>query len=301
MKRAAIFVAIAIATLVSLSCDSFAIGSRLRVVPGGKVIDHSDANVDGISAARIAKANGELVVAYWHTSHGSQLFTGISGMDAFYGNKGWYLLNEGGGLPLSEPGGDIGSYAGDLNDSIANFQQDVRNYLNANPATNVVMASWCGQVSGATQENISNYLARMSALESEYANVTFVYMTGHADGTGLQGNLHKRDQQIRDYCVANGKWLFDFYDIECYDPDGAYYGGRYVTDGCNYDYNNSGGTTQSGDPAEPTNGDRNWASDWQAAHPGQWWSCSAAHSKPLNGNQKAKAVWQLWCAVAESM
>ena len=48
-------------------------------------------------------------------------------------------------------------------------------------------------------------------------------MTGHLDGTGPSGNLYARNDQIRDYCVANGKVLFDFADIESWDPGGVYY------------------------------------------------------------------------------
>jgi len=145
-----------------------------------------------------------------------------------------------------------------------------------------VMASWCGQVSNSTESNINNYLATMDGLEGEYPNIRFVYMTGHADGTGLSGNLHVRNQQIRDYCEANDKWLYDFYDIECYDPDGAYYGDRNVDDGCNY----TGG---------------NWAIEWQTAHPDEWWACGSAHSQPLNANQKARAAWNLWVRLARDL
>ncbi len=79
------------------------------------------------------------------------------------------------------------------------------------------------------------YLAPMTQLELDYPGVTFIYMTGHSDGTGEEGNLHLRNQQIRDYGVANNKVLYDFYNIELYDPDGAYYGDKYVNDNCDYD------------------------------------------------------------------
>jgi uncharacterized repeat protein (TIGR01451 family) len=170
-----------------------------------------------------------------------------------------------------------------------------------NPDVNVIIWSWCGQASGRTEQSmIDTYLAPMTQLELDYPGVTFVYMTGHADGTGETGNLHLRNQQIRDYCVANNKVLYDFYNIELYDPDRNYYGDRYATDGCNYDYNNSGGTTQTGDPALPTNGDRNWAIDWRDAHTqnADWYSCSCAHSQNLNCNQKAYAAWWLWARLA---
>jgi hypothetical protein len=121
----------------------------------------------------------------------------------------------------------------------------------------------------------------MSGLESDYPDVRFVYMTGHTDGSGLEGNLHIRNQQIRNYCAANDKILYDFEDIESYDPDGSYFGDKYVTDSCEYD----GG---------------NWAIEWQDSHQEgvDWYDCSSAHSQPLNANRKAYAAWWLWARLA---
>jgi hypothetical protein len=129
---------------------------------------------------------------------------------------------------------------------------------------------------------IDNYLAPMTQLESDYPNVKFVYMTGHLDGSGSTGNLNVRNQQIRNYCQTNNKVLFDFADIESYDPDGLV---NYMELGANdnCDYDSSGNS-------------RNWAIRWQNTHTENvdWYSCSAAHSQPLNGNRKAYAAWWLW-------
>jgi len=62
----------------------------------------------------------------------------------------------------------------------------------------------------------------MNDLERDFPDVHFVYMTGHLDGSGLTGNLHLRNEQIRNYCRENKKILYDFADIECYNPDGTY-------------------------------------------------------------------------------
>ena len=35
-------------------------------------------------------------------------------------------------------------------------------------------------------------------------------MTGHLDGTGLRGNLHKMNEQIRNFCYNNNKILLNF-------------------------------------------------------------------------------------------
>jgi hypothetical protein len=106
-------------------------------------------------------------------------------------------------------------------------------------------------------------------------------MTGHADGSGETGNLHLRNHQIRNYCIANNKVLYDFYDIECYDPDGEYFGDKNVNDDCSY----TGG---------------NWAIEWQSSHIEgvDWYNCTAAHTQPLNANLKAYAAWWLWASLA---
>ena len=81
------------------------------------------------------------------------------------------------------------------------------------------MWSWCS-ING---HNIARYLDNMEILVSEYPVVTFVFMTGHAEGQGEGGFIHTANEQIRQHCDDYGRLLFDFADIENYDPDGAYY------------------------------------------------------------------------------
>jgi hypothetical protein len=244
------------------------------------IIDHRCTDLNSIPQEWITKAKEDLHIAYGHTSHGSQVTDGMSGLIDFAG--GLYSWNEdgsGGALQLKD--GGLGG-ASDLgNPDFTAWEATTRDYLDSHPSTNVVMWSWCGQVSSATSDDIDTYLSLMSGLESDYSDVRFVYMTGHTDGTGLSGNLHIRNQQIRDYCAANDKILYDFEDIESYDPDGTYFGDRYVTDSCDYD----GG---------------NWAVEWQDSHQEgvDWYACSAAHSQPLNANLKAYAAWWLWARLA---
>jgi uncharacterized repeat protein (TIGR01451 family) len=157
------------------------------------------------------------------------------------------------------------------------------------PEINVVIWAWCGQLSDITEQTLlDQYLIPMTELELEYYGITFVYMTGHADGTGETGNLHLRNQQIRQYALDNNKVLYDFYDIELYDPDGAYYGDKAVEDDCDYDSDGNGYV------------DSNWCEDWQNTHAQDldWYEVACAHSKSLNCNQKAYAAWWLWASIA---
>ncbi len=107
-------------------------------------------------------------------------------------------------------------------------------------------------------------------------------MTGHLNGTGEAGNVNQRNQQIRNWCAANNKILYDFADVESYDPDGLV---NYMQLGCNDNCDYSGG---------------NWALDWQATHTQNvdWYACSPAHSQALNGNRKAYAAWWMFARIA---
>nr|WP_321401438.1 DNRLRE domain-containing protein [uncultured Desulfobacter sp.] len=274
-----------------LSLGSFSGASAEEIIA-----DHSTTDITVIPEFAIQAARANLHIAYGHTSHGSQITTGMTGLVAFADGGGlglaltqgilaWGNNDDGSVLDLHDyaMGGDVGYYPQWVNNT--------KSYLDDpnNSDVNVVMWSWCGQASSLTEEQMrTNYLIPMSELEAAYPDVTFVYMTGHADGTGENGNLHMRNQQIRDYCIANGKVLFDFYDIECYDPDGNYYGDKLVNDNCDYDSDMNGSR------------DKNWAIEWQETHTQgtDWYSCSSAHSQPLNANRKAYAAWYLFARLA---
>jgi hypothetical protein len=245
------------------------------------IADHAIARLGTIPTDAITTAKARLHIAYGHTSHGSQIVYGMSGLVTWQGSL--YAFNSGGSDTALDLRDMPFTGASDLgNPDRTTWAAATRTYLSAHSEVNVVAWSWCGQVSSATDADIETYLSLMSALEQDYPAVTFVYMTGHLDGTGLTGNLHARNEQIRAYCRKNKKVLFDFADIESYNPDAAYFLDKGANDNCDYDSDSNGSL------------DRNWATDWQDAHPTEWYSCSAAHSQPLNGNLKAYAAWWLW-------
>jgi len=249
------------------------------------IIDHNCTDLSLIPAEWIDSAKVKLHIAYGHTSHGSQLTTGMTGLVDFKGNE--YAWNNGG----TNGALDLHDYAmsGDLgNPDRTSWAARTRTYLDANADVNVIIWSWCGQVSSATETEINTYLDLMVDLESDYPDVTFVYMTGHLDGTGLEGNLHLRNEQIRNFCDDNDKILYDFADMESYNPESTYFGDKKPNDACAYDTNGDGTL------------DGNWATEWQNSHTVgvDWYECSSAHSEPLNANQKAYAAWWLWARLA---
>jgi|GEM_PF-1102119 len=227
-------------------------------------------------------AAANLQIYYVHTSHGSQVADGVNGLATFSAQNPSPV-----GYTINQPIDD--HYETDLGNS--NWPTITRTYLQNNPGVDVVMWSWCGQVSGSSESSINAYLNAMASLEHDYPNVKFIYMTGHLDGSGVNGNLNVRNNQIRDYCRTNGKLLLDFADIESYDPDGNYYLDKGATDGCDYDSDGNGYVD---------NEDKNWASDWQNSHSEnvEWYHCGSAHSQPLNANMKAYAACYLFARIA---
>ena len=251
------------------------------------LVNHATILLDRIPMEWTERARAQLHIAYGHTSHGSQLVTGMTGLVAFRGPA--YAFRSGGTGGALDLRDTPFSGAADLgNPDRSAWATATRAYLRANPDINVVMWSWCGQVSNASAGDIDTYLSLMAALEAEFPQVRFVYMTGHLDGTGLTGALHVRNEQIRQWCRQSGRVLYDFADIETWDPDGRYFGDRVPNDACDYDSNGDGRR------------DRNWAVDWQTSHTRgvDWFDCPSAHSQPLNANMKAYAAWWLFARLA---
>jgi hypothetical protein len=230
------------------------------------IIDHTTVNINLIPQSYINAAKAMLRVSYGHTSHGSQLISGADYWEAF---NPLYAFNTDGSIESNilsvrdyYPEGDLG------NPDYTTWASRTRTYLNT-PGNNrnVVMWSWCGEAD-TSEANINTYLSLMSNLERDFPNVKFVYMTGHLVGTGVDGNLYQRNNQIRAYVKANNKILFDFADIESYDPDGNYYPN--ASDNCA------------------------WCTTWCSQHADQCVNLpSCAHSHGFNCKLKGQGFWWL--------
>lgn len=198
--------------------------------PQGMVIDHTCTDLGTIPGEWITQAKSYLHIAYQHTSHGSQLVTGMNALEG-YPSFGDTYDWEDDGVPATALDMDDGGIPGAVDDlsqgdyidgyGVTPWVTSTRNLLNnpANSHLNVIIWSWCS-ING---HNIDRYLDNMEILVSEYPGVTFVFMTGHAEGQGEGGFIHAANEQIRSHCAAYGRVLYDFADIESYDPDGVYY------------------------------------------------------------------------------
>ena len=139
--------------------------------------------------------------------------------------------------------------------------------IDDNPTLTVSLWSWCTQVDSYSNEQVQEYLDAMNSLETDNPDLTFIYMTGNAQAGGSSGyNRWLRNQQIRQYCTTNGKILFDFADLDCWNND----------DHSTYEYVVGDITYQIPIEHEDFNGDE------------------AAHTTYTSCEQKGRAFW--WMA-----
>lgn len=265
------------------------IGSGAAFADAPIIIDHTCTDLSKIPAYWLEQAKN-LTLHYAHTSHGSQVTSGISNLESLNSLYSIAIRTSSSeGLPPEEDPQAMRIYDGNPPETYIQ-PDDYWEGAQGIDRTRAVadtgnydfsMWSWCGQVSSATPAYIDNYLNTMNQFENQYPGMRFIYMTGHLDGTGSDGNLHARNEQIRNYCISNNKVLFDFADIERYDPAGTDYLDLGANDGCYYS-------------------DGNWADEWCAANPDSdlCADCYCAHSKALNCNIKARAFWWMMARLA---
>ncbi len=250
----------------------------------GIIINHSNIDLSKLNKESTGKIMSTLKITYQHTSHGSQLVSGLNALSSHNPTLFKFPSSSSGyhkGIFLNDYGmtdaQDLG-HSGDLA-----WVDATKNILNLTGCDrNVVMWSWCGGCSDNTIEGIDSYLNSMNTLELNYPAIAFVYMTGHLDGTGETGNLNMINERIRDFCIKKDKILFDFADIESYAPnDTTNYMLLNANDAC--DYNNG-----------------NWANNWLATNPTDPLALIAeectdcAHSNSLNCAIKSVATWQMF-------
>ena len=293
----------------------------------GFTVDHTHTALSSIPDSWITRAKSDLHIAYNHTSHGSQLVSGINALENFpkFGTKyAWSDTSKGDSrsLSLDDKGisgtPDLSQGDGDADgDGIADWAEDTYDFLSDsnNYHINVIMWSWCN-ISG---HNIPRYLRSMEWLIAQFGEngsheraathpVMFIFMTAHANGGGEDDSSDAQNKLIRDHVTANDRILFDFSDIENYDPDDNYYLDKDLDDALYYDGNGDGSR------------ESNWATEYLTAHDGEELDqlthgdgvagysgvSSCAHSPEggetadakLNCVLKGRAVWYLFARLA---
>jgi hypothetical protein len=282
-------------------------GTGVEPVEGTLIIDHTNTDLALIPTSAINQAKANLHIIYQHTSHGSQLVDGMNALQAFpsYNNLyAWYDNKEAEANAMDLDDYAIGSpydlSSGDELDGNGDspFVIATRDYLNSGQRgnTNVVVWSWCS----INTHSAEVYVHGMEKLISEFPDIMFVFMTGHAEADSEDmtvNGIHYNNEYIRDHVKSHGRILFDFADIEAHNPDGEYFWDRAMWD--NLDYEGGG----------------NWAREWINDHPNDDLSLLTlgtdgytglpycAHSNEpvearLNCIMKARGAWWLWARLA---
>lgn len=197
------------------------------------IIDHTCTDLSVIPPYWINEAR-KLAIHYAHTSHGSQIVSGLARLDSpAYPFSAFYA----GSLPPASLACEAGSlclYDGNPPETYIN-PEDYWSAPDGLTRTRAVadtglfgfsMWSWCGQQSSNSVTTVQAYLDAMAGLESDYPQMRFILMTGHTDGGSA--TLARNNAMVRQYAIENAMVLFDFADIETYDPLG---GGPYNNNG----------------------------------------------------------------------
>ncbi|WP_156040771.1 hypothetical protein [Chondromyces apiculatus] len=187
---------------------------------GARVFDHRHTDIDRIPAKCIqALTSSPNVIHYGHRSHGAQILAGAKALKA---SKPALNLAVG-YASVPHDTNALRMWDGMLKDNAVKAENywatdaavaDLRTLLKGHPEIRTSMWAWSYEIAQQSQEQIQRYLTTLSALEKEFPKVTFVYMTGPGDDTYNGKNRAERNQQIRDYCQANHKVLYDFEDLD---------------------------------------------------------------------------------------
>lgn len=289
----------------------------------GILVNHTSTDLSEIPEQWVTAAKSDLHIIYHHTSHGSQLISGMEALQNYppFGDRyAWSNTSTGDNHSLSL---DDLAFDGNLPDlsqgdedhngnSIADWADLTNSVLekSSNSHINVVMWSWCN-IGG---HDINLYLNSMEWLIAKFGKggshpraadhpVAFVFMTGHANGGGEGDSSDRANQLIRQHCLDMDRVLFDFADIENYDPDGNYFLDKRVDDALNYD---------NTIPYDSGNRDANWASEYLNRHStGELKDlttiCSSCSHSPEGGEPqdarlncvlKGRAAWNLFARLA---
>lgn len=195
----------------------------VTILAQGLVIDHTCNDLTLIPADWIDSVKANVDMHYAHTSHGGQLMSGldtIMSADGFYAyDAGWCSLPTTPGAFCIFDGQDIGDdyISPDLYWETADGMNNTRDVLDGNPSIRYTMWAWCGQPAYYSADQIEAYCESLDVIDSEYPEVTVIYMTGHAQYNDWDGwNRYHNNNIIRDYCEDNSKPLFDFGDIDAW-------------------------------------------------------------------------------------
>lgn len=194
------------------------------------VIDHTCTDIDQVPTEWLDAAR-DLAFHYAHTSHGGQITEGLSYLDGQDPRLALTVSYAGGSPPATSPCTPdyLCIYDGNPPETYItpdDYWASAGGIARTDAVVNTgffdhSMWSWCGEQSGNSVETVQAYLDTMAAFEVNHPPMRFILMTGHTDGGG--STLQRNNDMVRDWAADHNKILFDFADIESWDPSGTYY------------------------------------------------------------------------------
>ncbi len=233
VRIAAVLCILMLGTAVCAPGGATADQRRSMAPPAGPlIIDHTTTDISLIPDPWLTQAH-QVAFHYAHTSHGGQIIAGLEWLaqqDARYAvTIRETLLPSPGTAPDMLALYDGNNYEGDtyITPEMYWASEDGRAHTASVAATGIFsysMWSWCGQQSDNSVETVQEYLSALDTFEAEHPEMRFILMTGHTDGTSGQSSILERNNDLlRSHANQDNDILFDFADIERYDPAGNYY------------------------------------------------------------------------------
>ncbi|GAG67719.1 unnamed protein product, partial [marine sediment metagenome] len=205
----------------TLASTSIPVDSKFAISSwsGGLIIDHTCIDLNYIPSEYITAAQDDVKIHYAHTSHGSQVTTGLTRLEASNATFDSSIVS----LSLPTDAGALCILDGNPPQTYIEpddyWQGEIaraitQNTIDNNPTLTVSLWSWCTQLNSYDAAGTQEYLDAMTLLETANSGITFIYMTSNAqsgDSTGY--NRWINNEMVRQYCLDNDKILFDFADL----------------------------------------------------------------------------------------
>jgi hypothetical protein len=204
-------------------------GSNPDTQTSAFIIDHNCTDISRIPDEWIQQAKEQFRIHYAHTSHGEQIVVGLqrlsggaAGVSSTQSTK-YRFYHAYCEVPSAQDGlrmmdGQQIDYCETYVTPDLYWESDyglnITRSVLQDFDVNISLWAWCSQVDYYSESETQNYLDRLSQLETEFPDVTFIYMTGNAQSE--EQNRVDRNSRIREYCRDNNKFLFDFADLDCW-------------------------------------------------------------------------------------
>jgi hypothetical protein len=226
-----------IRTSCAYGCSGTSCSSAPPSSSGYLLVNHNAAMAfNSIPDTCLAKAR-QLTLHYAHTSHGYRVIEGIDYLQNYVSSSKYAVNINYAGTPSlpsgsnalriydgNNLGGDDTYVTPELYWNSAEGIADTRSVVSTGDY-DYSMWGWCGQMGTYYDTSyINNYVNVMKDFEDDYApNTRFILMTGHTEALDNWANWQTNANIVKNFARNNNMILFDYGDMDQYDPNGNSY------------------------------------------------------------------------------